>query len=185
VQGERLAWLGRLARLGERWRVSVQTGVFGDAYRRLLGRARIVFNRGIRGECNRRVFEAVAAGALLFQEEDNREVPAIFQDGKECVFYNARNLEELLEHYLEHEDDRRSIAEAARARVPDFTFERLWDGMLNLIEAEWEGIVERTRNRPGLSSSEELLGRCWQALERFTNGLPTPIIPVGGLREEV
>src|SRR5205807_214149 len=41
--------------------------VFGDEYRKLLSRARIVFNRSIRGECNKRVFEAAATGALLFQ----------------------------------------------------------------------------------------------------------------------
>ena len=66
VQSERLAWLGRLAQLSDRWRVEIHTGVYGDAYRELLGRSRIVFNRSIRGECNLRTFEAVSGGALLF-----------------------------------------------------------------------------------------------------------------------
>ena len=44
VQRERLPWLGRLARLAGRWRVQIRTGVFGDAYRDLLGRARLIFN---------------------------------------------------------------------------------------------------------------------------------------------
>src|SRR5207237_5279808 len=74
VQRERLAWLGRLARLGERWRVAIHTGVFGEEYWRLLRRGRIVFNRSVRGECNKRTFEAAAAGAILFQEAENREV---------------------------------------------------------------------------------------------------------------
>src|SRR5262249_14205976 len=68
VQRERLPWLGQLARLADRRRVVIQTGVFGDDYRALLARSRVVFNRSIRGECNQRVFEAAAAGALLFQE---------------------------------------------------------------------------------------------------------------------
>ncbi len=71
---ERLAWLGRLARLGARRRVVLATGVFGDDYRAPLARARVVFDRSIRGECNRRVFEAAGSGALLFQEAGNREV---------------------------------------------------------------------------------------------------------------
>jgi hypothetical protein len=96
VQRERLAWLGRLARLGGRWRVEIHTGTFGAAYRELLGRSRIVFNRAIRGEANKRAFEAVAAGALLFQEADNRELPALLRDGQECVYYSDTNLEELL-----------------------------------------------------------------------------------------
>jgi hypothetical protein len=75
VQRERLAWVARLAGLGGRRRVAIHSHVYGEEYRRLLGRARIVFNRSIRGECNRRTFEAAAAGALLFQEAGNRKVP--------------------------------------------------------------------------------------------------------------
>ena len=115
VQRERLPWLQRLARLGERWRVALCTGVYGQEYRALLRRARIVFNRSIRGECNQRAFEAAACGALLFQEADNREIAAYFRDRQECVLYTAENLESLLDHYLEHEDERRRLAEAARA----------------------------------------------------------------------
>src|SRR5207248_595316 len=112
------------------------TGVFGAGYRELLGRARIVFNRSIRGECNRRAFEAAAAGALLFQEAGNREVPAYFQDRKECVYYTAESLECLLEHYLDNEDERRAIADAARKAVERYRYEELWEGHLRLIEEE-------------------------------------------------
>jgi hypothetical protein len=48
VQRERLPWLARLARLSARWRVASRNGVFGDDYRALLARARVVFNRSIR-----------------------------------------------------------------------------------------------------------------------------------------
>src|SRR5262249_52164385 len=99
VQRERMPWLGRVARLGDRWRIALVTGVHGEEYRKLLRRARIVFNRSIRGECNQRAFEATASGALLFQEAGNREVPACFRDGKECVYWTPDNLEKLLEHY--------------------------------------------------------------------------------------
>ena len=75
VQRERLPWLVRLARLARRWRVLLQTNTYGREYRQLLRRARIVFNRSIRGECNLAVAEALASGALLFQEEGNLEVP--------------------------------------------------------------------------------------------------------------
>jgi hypothetical protein len=74
VQCERLRWLACLAQLGERYRVVVAGSVFGAEYRELLARARIVFNRSICGECSQRVREAVAARALLIQEDDNREV---------------------------------------------------------------------------------------------------------------
>src|SRR5262245_36008174 len=45
VQGERLRWLGRVAKLKKRWNVRITNNVFGDDYRKLLGRAKIVFNR--------------------------------------------------------------------------------------------------------------------------------------------
>ena len=72
-------------------------GVFGDDYRDLLCRARVVFNRSVRGECNRRAFEAAACGALLFQERGNAETPDYFRDRAECVYYGADDLEALLE----------------------------------------------------------------------------------------
>ena len=62
VQSERLGWLGRLARLSGHRCVVIKQGVFGDEYRKLLSRARIVFNRSIRGECSKRMFEG-ASGA--------------------------------------------------------------------------------------------------------------------------
>jgi glycosyltransferase involved in cell wall biosynthesis/predicted Zn-dependent protease len=164
VQRERLPWLGRLARLGERWRVVIATGVFGDDYRRLLGRARVVLNRSARGEANLRTLEAVAAGALLFQEAENREVPAYFRDRHECVYYTADNLEELLTYYLEHEEERAAIAAAAWAKLPQYSWEALWDGMLNLIEREWPDLEERARGRPVLQGAEGLLARTAEAL---------------------
>src|SRR5438105_3552369 len=109
VQRERLAWLPRLARLADRYRVAIHADVFGEDYRALLRRARIVFNRAVRGECNQRTFEAAACGALLFQEAGNREVPAYFADRRECVCYTEHDLEELLAHYLDHEDERAAL----------------------------------------------------------------------------
>src|SRR5262249_11656921 len=81
IQAERLPWLARLARLSQRWRVVVAQGIMGPAYREALGKARVVFNRSIRGEANQRTFEALAAGALLFQEADNAEVASILEPG--------------------------------------------------------------------------------------------------------
>jgi GT2 family glycosyltransferase/tetratricopeptide (TPR) repeat protein len=176
VQRERLAWLGRLAALGRGFWVELHTGVFGDDYRRLLARARVVFNRSIRGECNKRAFEAAAAGALLFQEADNREVPDYFRDGQECVCYTADNLEERLTYYLEHEDERRAIAEAARARVARCGFGVLWEEQLAGIEAEWPALVERARRRPTFEPAEDLAARTWQALGS-TVGIDPALVP--------
>jgi GT2 family glycosyltransferase len=175
VQGDRLRWLGRIARMSGRWRVAIHQGVFGADYRSLLARARIIFNHSNRGECNKRTFEAAAAGALLFQEEENSETVDHFEMGRECVFYSEDNLEALLHHYLEQEDERRVIADAGHRRARQFTFARLWEHHLAGIEEEWPEIAVRASTRAssfevrtsGLGARSTNLGletRLWEAL---------------------
>src|SRR5262249_27843790 len=112
VQRERQPWLGRVARLAARRNVVIASGVFGDAYRALLRRAKIVFNRSARGEANMRCFEAAASGALLFVEAGNAEVGEHLRDGLECVCYGEDDLEALLERYLNDDGARTALADA-------------------------------------------------------------------------
>jgi glycosyltransferase involved in cell wall biosynthesis/Flp pilus assembly protein TadD len=162
VQRERMPLLGRLARLRERWNVLFATNVHGEEYRRVLARSRIVFNRGIRGEWNTRVCEALAAGALLFQEADNREVLALLQDRKECVAYTPDTLVCLAEYYLGHEEERKAIAEAGRARVQEFSFGRFWQEQLDAIEEDWDTLLRRASERAEVNQPVSLAGRTWQ-----------------------
>jgi GT2 family glycosyltransferase/tetratricopeptide (TPR) repeat protein len=164
VQRSRLPWLGRLARLATRYNGVIRTGVYGEDYRALLKRARIVFNRSIRGECNQRTFEAAAAGALLLQEADNREVAEYFEPGREYVAYSDDNLEQLIDHYLTHDDERCSIARAARSRVQDYGTEALWGKALARLESEWDDLQARAAARQVSIGTEQLLSRSWQAL---------------------
>src|SRR5262249_5204449 len=136
VQRERLAWLGRLAGLAERWRGGVEDNVYGEDYRALLRRARVVFNRALRRECNIQLFESMTSGALLLQEEDHLELPALLEPGKHYVAYSDADLEERLEHYLSHEDDRQRIASAGRERAFCFSFGRLWAEQVEWIERD-------------------------------------------------
>jgi len=165
VQRERSPWLGRLARLSRRWRVVLRTGVFGDSYRRLLARSRIVFHASNRRKVGPRAFEAAAAGALIFQEHDNCELPDYFRDRQECVLYRPDEVEELLEHYLEHEDERRVLAEAARAHVGSYRFEDFWERILASLPLEELRRDEAPSSRGRAAQTEELLSRCWQALQ--------------------
>ena len=73
----------------------------------------IVFSHVATPRCSRRHFEVPAAGALLFEHADRRPTLTMFEDRKECVFYDADNLEALLEHYLEHEEERQRLANAS------------------------------------------------------------------------
>jgi GT2 family glycosyltransferase len=155
---ERLPWLGRLARLGGRRKVALAAGVSGDDSRALLRRARIAFNRSARGECDRRAFEAAASGALLFQERGNAEVAARFRDRQECVFYGD-DLEELLEHYLAHEDQRRAIAAAGRERALRCSYAALWEPIQAAVEEGWPELQERAARRPRFEGGAALVAR--------------------------
>ncbi|HVS38638.1 MAG TPA: glycosyltransferase [Gemmataceae bacterium] len=163
VQRERLRWLGRIARLPGR-RVVIRSGAFDDAYRSLLRRSRIAFNRSIRGECNRRAFEAAACGALLFQEQGNAETLEYFRDRRECVCYGDDDLEAMLEHYLSRESERRAIAAAAHGRVQALGCEALWEEALSRLRAEWPAVQEASARRPRLEAKAALLAGAWQAL---------------------
>ena len=164
VQNDRLSWLARVAQLSDRWNIHLATGVFGEEYRRLLRKSRIVFNRSIRQECNSRVVEAIAEGALLFQEADNREASAHFKDRQECIFYTDENLETLLEYYLEHEEERLAIAQAAHKRLPELSFGRQWDEMTQLIRAEEPELQDKVHHRANESRPITLKERTWQVI---------------------
>src|SRR5207245_1250457 len=87
-----------------------------------------------------------------------------FRDKQECVYYRPDNLEELLAHYLEHEDERAALAEAARQKARSCSFEELWQQQIGEVEAEWPALRDRG-GRPGLADAwQELSIRCWQAL---------------------
>lgn len=122
VQTERARWLGRLARLSERHRVLLAGGVYGDAYPALLNRARIVWNRSIRGELNMRAYEAPACGALLLMERQNLEVRDVFTDGVSCVLYDETDLELQVARYLDRPDRLGRVADAGWRRVQTETY---------------------------------------------------------------
>src|SRR5262249_25094678 len=142
-----------------------RAGVFGESYQRLLTRSRIVFHASNKHKVGPRAFEAATTGALIFQERDNRELPEYFRDRQECVYYDPDSVEGLLEHYLEHEEERRNLAEAARFRVANYRFEDLWAGVLASIARELPGRSGPERVPVHAQDTEELLTRCWQALQ--------------------
>jgi GT2 family glycosyltransferase/Flp pilus assembly protein TadD len=180
LQHERLPWLMPGARLGERWRVVFQTSDLSTDGRRLLSRARLALTWGQHGECGPQVFAAAAAGALVFHEADNREVPAYLRDRQECVACTPETLEALATHYLEREEERRALAEAAGERVRRYGFEDLWEAALEAMEQQWAALTERARHRPQPTPVDDLLWRC----DEVCNGTqPAPATLLRDLQE--
>ncbi|MCC6672296.1 MAG: glycosyltransferase family 1 protein [Planctomycetes bacterium] len=164
VQRERAPWLARLAALAERGvRVAVQSGIRGAAYGRFLSRARIGFNRSIRGEMNLRAFEVPACGALLLMERDNLEVREFFVPGEECVLYGDDDLEEVIGHLLADEPRRARIAAAGHRRVQEHRMSRRLAALLDLVRGP-------RSDRPPCDPAAAALGRAVAMLGTWAGG---------------
>lgn len=126
---DRNPWLERLLGMSERHSVLLTDRYFGLRYTQLLNRSKIVFNRSIRSEMNMRAYEATACGALLFMERENLEIRDFLKDGESCVLYGDEDLEEKLDYYLAHPEERRRIATAGYLEIqkhsPAHQFARL------------------------------------------------------------
>lgn len=166
VQVERMPWIARLANLADRRRVVIATGVFGDEYHALLRRAKVVFNRSIRGECNQRVGEAVAAGAVLFQEASNKEIERCLTPGVDFVSYTGADLERLLEQYLNDDDLRERMAASAWAKVGRLTAESLMAEAEAAIAGELDALRERVARLPPWPDADRLRAEVRNLLER-------------------
>ncbi len=164
VQGTRHPLLARLARLSEKYRVVIKTSVSEEDYWKMMWRSRIVFNRSRHQTCNRRAFEAPGAGALLFQETENTDVAQLLPDREGCIFYRDENLEELLTHYLTHEDERQAIAQAGRERARALTFENLWADVVRRIEEKMPALLQARSRRTRPTEIDELARRSQEAL---------------------
>jgi hypothetical protein len=132
---ERAVFLERLAKLSDQYRIVITTGIQGDAYGRLMSRARIVFNHSIRGEMNLRVFETMACGAMAMLEDSNREVRDWFTDGEEIVLYNADNFEEVIQRFLNDPSRAQKIAAAGHEQIASMSGERTFDDIIDRAAA--------------------------------------------------
>ena len=84
---------------------------------RIYSQARVVVNESIQGEVNLRVFEALAAGALLLTEDVGSNLLGLFTPGRHLITYGPQDLLEKAAYFLSHEEERLAIAIRGRERV--------------------------------------------------------------------
>lgn len=130
IHPQRSQLLNSLLQLKDRYRLFIRQGIWGEHYRKILNQSRIVFNFTIAQVMNMRAYEAPACGALLFIEEENQEIRNFLSDKIECIYYNTHNLIDLLEYYLNHEEERARIAEAGYQKIQNFSYERQFQNLL-------------------------------------------------------
>lgn len=84
---------------------------------RIYSQARLVVNEAIQGEVNLRVFEALAAGALLLTEDVGPNLQGLFTPGEDLITFGPQDLLEKAAYFLSHEAERQAIAQRGRDRV--------------------------------------------------------------------
>jgi len=84
---------------------------------RIYSQARLVVNESIQGEVNLRVFESLAAGALLLTEDVGSNLLGLFTPGEDLITFGPQDLLEKAAYFLGHEAARRAIAQRGRERV--------------------------------------------------------------------
>ncbi len=83
----------------------------------IYARSKIVINPCANRDVNMRVFEVLASGALLITE-DAYGLDDLFEDGKHLVVYHDdAELLDLIDHYLDDDEARESIAQSGREAV--------------------------------------------------------------------
>ncbi len=123
VREQRLA---RLGRLGERHAVEIRTSVYGQAYRDLHERARLVFNHSVRGDANVRSFEAPVAGACVLNERSNPTLPLIFRPDRDYATYDESDLAAVVDRLLGDDQSRIAMARAGQKVALDHSYDRHW-----------------------------------------------------------
>jgi tetratricopeptide (TPR) repeat protein len=132
----RTRYAHRLLQLSDRYNVLISTKRFSiEEYFQLMGRAKIVVEApSVQGGVNMRAFEAVQFGALLMHEELDRSIEEFYRPGEEVVLFREDNLEELVEYYLRHDDERKRIVRRAQERLANrYTIHRLAVGMMQAL----------------------------------------------------
>ena len=79
-------------------------------------RSKIVFNRSLNLDLNRRVFEALCSGSMLLTDRLPAEsgLESLFASREHLVLYNDDEVEELARYYVDHDEEREAIAAAGR-----------------------------------------------------------------------
>jgi hypothetical protein len=86
----------------------------------IYGQSKIVVNEAVKGDLNFRVFEAMAAGALLVTPQIGNGLLELFTAGEHLITYTAGNAEEVAEKvqwFLNHDEKRAEIARRGQQEV--------------------------------------------------------------------
>jgi hypothetical protein len=142
VQSERAV---ALAALAKRYKMNDYTKpAFDEEVGRIYSQSKIVVNFPNRGGFNMRVFESMAAGALLITEDVGNGQDELFEDRKHFVLYRDKaEIPRLVDYYLVNEAERLDISrEGQREVLAKHTYRHRMEHVLKVLSE-----VGHQRNR--------------------------------------
>ncbi|MDZ7373236.1 MAG: glycosyltransferase [candidate division KSB1 bacterium] len=166
IHGRRARLLYRLASLPPKYRIRIDTELYGEAYVRLLQSAELVFNCSVRGELNMRSFEAPACGAVLLLESDNLECGSLFVDGEHLFLYDEETLDKVVATALADRRRLRQVRERMNWALQRHSYAERAKALVQLLRE----FVAGKRRDPG----EESPGGAWRDWARYYLGIPHP-----------
>lgn len=120
-----------LTHLSAKYNLVVSNNAWGENLAKVYNLCKIGFNQSIGGDLNLRVFEVISSGTMLLTDRIGNGLTELFGDREHLVTYSARDLDDLVDYYLENESEREKIADQGQQIVrKKHTYEVRMDEML-------------------------------------------------------
>jgi len=106
--------------LSKRYNTLFVSDVWGENVGKVYSLSKIGFNRSITGapQLPMRVFEVMSCGTMLLTDRLGNGLEELFANEKHLVLYETRDeLDELVQYYLENEEEREKIARVGQKEV--------------------------------------------------------------------
>lgn len=180
ISGERGIIIGQLA---DQYKINKQRFYYQREIPDIYSRAKMVLNLPLADDLNFRTFEALSCGSMLLTRRVDNGLEELFQEGLHyAAFSDTPELLQKVAYYLDHDDERETIAAAGFEAVrKDHSLDARLQWMLERILEHPEPVAPvRTMSREQVYRQYAWLYEYWRApeaglrliRERKTNQLP-------------
>lgn len=138
-----------LERIESRFNLSCERK-FMDEMAEHYSKSKIVFNNAINNDLNMRVFEALCSGSLLVTDNAKGSgLEEMFQSKNHLVFYDDKNLEDVITYYLENDEEREEIAKQGRQEVlENHTYDHRAVQLIDVLNNEIRDLINSPSQKP-------------------------------------
>lgn len=167
---ERDKWIYRLSKLSSKYKIMITNKNFGESYTELLNSSKIAFNFCRNNVINQKTFEIPACNSLLFINEGVEDISGYLKDKEDCIYYNENNFEELIDFYLNNQEEREKITKKGYQKVQRYSFEYNFENLLSEIDNLDSQEIRKNRTFEKLDGIEKALVKSTQILQSTNIG---------------